>query len=296
MKAAANSTTIFNYLAATSIRTGFGIANMRLISDSRTGCIGISIDGNTTGIRCSLIRIRDLNIEDTFSFGINLKYCANTFINNVFTSSVANGFYIDNCADTDIVSCKAQNGSSYGFYINGGGGAFDEGCRLVACSTNGQVYGLGVNGQDWGDASGCSFTTASGGALIAATATNWKFSACECAVAGGTPGAAGALIGSACSGFSFSTCQFSNNTYGANVDGTNHNFTGCYFLGNSNVDLYFNNAVRCAASGNGLHSSTVAWSVLEAGTANYNNIVGNVGNGTFTTTGAQSAAASNVTY
>jgi hypothetical protein len=291
-----NSINLFNFLAGVSTAFGFGLSEMKLISNSKTGCQGIVIDGNTTSQRVSLVRLYNLDIEGTFSTAISLRYCANTYISNVFIAGANDGIIVDNCADTDIVSVKVQSGSSYGFYINGGGGAFDEGVRLLSCSTNGQQYGLGINGQDWGVASGCSFTTCPGGALIAVNATNWKFSATEFAVAGTTPANSAISVNTSCTSFFFSACQISNSTYGIDLAGERHAVNGCYFIANSNVDLYLNSASKVAVTGNVLESNTVTWSILEAGTANYNTCVGNVANGTITLSGANSIEANNVVY
>lgn len=286
-----NSIDLFSFLASSTTVFGFGISNMKMIANSKTGCRAIRIDGNTTSARVSLVRLENLDIEGAFITGISLKYCANTYISNVFMALVTDGVYIDNCADTDIVSVKVQSGSGYGFYINGGGGAFDEGVRLLSCSTNGQQYGLGINGQDWGVASGCSFTTCPGGALIAASATNWKFSSTEFAVAGVTPAATAITTDSSCDSFVFSACQISNSTFGMTLQGTNHIVNGCFFTANSNVDLYLNNTTYTVATGNTLKSVGVTWSILEAGTANYNLLIANSAVGLVTLTGANSISA-----
>jgi hypothetical protein len=293
---AANNTSIFYYAAASSIRTGFGVAGMRLLVNSKTNCNAIVIDGTSSAIRCSQIRINDINIEGTFNNGVFLRYCANTYVSNMFISSVVNGFFIDNCADTDIVSCKVQNGSGSGFYINGGAGAFDEGVRLSSCSTNGQNIGLNINGQDWGDAAACSFTTCPGGALIMASSTNWKFSASEFATAGVSPAQPAIQINASCSGVSFSSCQISNSYFGAVVSGSKHSFIGCYFVANTNVDLYLLSSLQVSAIGNIFDSVAVAPSVFEVFGADYTACVGNVANGTILLAGTSSINANNVSY
>jgi hypothetical protein len=293
---AADNTSIFYYTAAAPTKTGFGVAGMRLILNSKLNCNAIVIDGTSSAIRCSQIRINDLNIEGAFNNGVFLRYCANTYISNLFVSGVITGFFIDNCADTDIVSCKVQNGSGNGFYINGGAGAFDEGVRLTSCSTNGQNVGLVINGQDWGDAASCSFTTCPGGALIMTSATNWKFSASEFATAGFTPTQPAIQINAACSGVSFSSCQISNSTFGAVVQGEKHSFMGCYFIANNNVDLYLSGSSKVSVNGNIFDSVGVGSSVLEVFGANYTACVGNVANGAISITGANSVNANNVSY
>lgn len=296
LSAAANSTIILSYVASGSIQTGFTVSGLRFLCGAFTGCTAISIDGNTSAIRCSKVRIENVDIEGAFDFGVVLRFCANTFINNVFCSGVADGVYIDNCADTDITSVKVQNGSNYGFYINGGGGAFDEGVRLISCSTNGQTYGLGINGQDWGVASGCSFTTAPSGALVASSATNWKFSSTEFAVGGVTPGNAGVSLNASCVNFSFSSCQISNNTFGMVLRGSGHTVNGCYFTANSNTDLTLDGALYSTIADSVFRSSGsgIVNSVLEENAANYNVITGNSTNLDVTLVGADSIKRNNV--
>ncbi len=86
------------------------------------------------------------------------------------------------------------------------------------------------------------------------------------------------------------------NTYGIIAAGSRHRIGGNNLKSNSNVDVYLNGATKSTVSGNVCDSSTVAWSVLEAGAADYNAVVGNTGNGSFTLVGANSQASTNVTY
>ena len=281
--------------STTALTSNIAISGINLSSNSKTTCNGLVVDGNVSASRVSIVRVTDLQINGTFSTAISLTYCANTFISNVFISSSATGVLLTNCSDTNIMNTEVQSGSGIGFSIIGGAGAFDEGTRLTACSTNGQVYGLSLNGVDWGICTGCSFTTCSSGALATTgTNNNWKFVGCEFAV-GGTPAQAGITLNSTCNGFMFSGCMFSNNTFGAIIGGTKHAFNGCYFTGNSNIDCYLNSSSKVVVSGNTMDSTGSSFSIFEI-TANYSNIIGNNVNGTITVVGANSVQTANINY
>jgi hypothetical protein len=293
-----NSIKLLNYVNpnASTLVSNFVISGINLSSNSKTGCTGINIDGNTTSARCSYIQISEMQLNGTFSNGIYLKYCANTYLSNLFVSQPNVGVTLDNCADSDLVNVKVQNGSSYGFQVIGGGGAFDEGTRLSNCSTNGQGYGLYINGADWGICTGCSFTTAPSGALTTnGTNVHWKFTGCEFAVAGGSPANAGVNLNSGCTDFIFIGCVISLNTFGMVLRGNLHIVSGCSFEANSNVDLYLDGNSKAVVSGNIFTSTGVSQSVLEA-SSNYTNAIGNINNGTISLSGANSASANNINY
>ncbi len=380
---------LFSYTAATSLKVGFGIHMMRLSSNNHHGCTGIILDGASTVIRISQIRISDVTVEglnavnasvidtvadtittatahgltteagvrlitsgslpgglqgapdtywarvidatqitlhptqadalantnlvditsagtgtltilsDGFDFGVALTYCVNTYVSNLFVSAVRDGIYLNNCADTDVVSCKVQSGTGYGFYVNGGPGAFDEGVRLTSCSTNGQQIGLAINGQDWGLASACSFTTCPGGALVAVNTTNWKFSACEFATAGLAAARPAVSLDSNCVAFMFTGCQFSNSTFGIILRGSKHALMGSYLTANSNVDVLLDGTttcLNCVVQGNVLDSVGAGQSVVESSSANYSVILGNQCNGTIVALGANTVQANNIIY
>ena len=296
--AGANSIKLINYVnpSSSAIESNFVISGINLSSNSKTGCSGIYIDGNTTAARCSYIQISEMRIDGTFSNGIYLKYCANTYMSNLFISLSDIGITLDNCADSDLVNIKVQSGASYGYQVIGGGGAFDEGTRLSNCSANGQNYGMYINGADWGICTGCSFTTAPSGALVTnGTNVHWKFTGCEFAVAGTTPAFAGVNLNSGCSDFIFIGCLISLNTFGIILRGTSHIVNGCHFEADSNVDLYLDGNTRAVVNGNIFTSTGVTQSVIE-NASNYTNVVGNINNGTITLTGANSASANNITY
>jgi hypothetical protein len=293
-----NSIKLLNYVNpnASTLVSNFVISGINLSSNSKTGCTGINIDGNATAARCSYIQISEMQLNGTFSNGIYLKYCANTYLSNLFVSQPNVGVTLDNCADSDLVNVKVQNGSSYGFQVIGGGGAFDEGTRLSNCSTNGQGYGLYINGADWGICTGCSFTTATSGALLTnGTNVHWKFTGCEFAVAGGSPANAGINLSSGCTDFIFVGCVISLNTFGMVLRGNLHIVSGCSFEANSNVDLYLDGNSKAVISGNIFTSTGVSESVLE-NSSNYTNAIGNINNGTISLSGANSASANNINY
>lgn len=292
MKANANNTKIFTYTAS-STQTHFIIEQLGFDSNSKTGCYSIFLDGTDSTKRLSYLRLYDLLISGTFNIGIYLHYCANTYIRDALIISSSIGIEIDVCADTNLEACMVQSGSSYGYYINGGAGAFDEGIRMIGCSTNGQVVGLYIVGQDWGICTGCSFTTCSGGSLITSGSANfWKFTGCEFASATSV----GVTLTSSTSGFQFSSCNIGANSFGIILRGARHCFSGGYASGNSNVDIYIDGATQCSIMGNVNHSTGATQSIFEVSPANYNSIIGNINNGTITVVGANSIQANNITY
>jgi hypothetical protein len=296
--AGANSIKLLNYVnpSSVSIVSNFVISGINLSNNGRTGCTAVSIDGNTTGARCSYIQMSEMRIDGTFSNAIYLKFCANTYMSNLFVSAADVGITLDNCADSDLVNIKVQSGSSYGYQIIGGAGAFDEGTRLSNCSSNGQGYGLYINGADWGICTGCSLTTAPLGALLTnGTNIHWKFTGCEFAVAGLSPANAGVNLSSGCSNFIFIGCLFSLNTFGLILKGSSHIVQGCHFEANINVDLYLDGNTRAIVNGNIFTSTGSTFSVLEV-SSNFTNAIGNINNGTITLSGANSASANNITY
>ena len=297
ISAGVNSMTLLSYTNTTgSLVAGFHISGLRFLSNSKTGVTGINIDGGTTSERCSYIQLSELQFVGTFQQAISLKYCANSYITNIFTTNSINGLKIDNCADTGVVNAKIQNGTNYGIHVLGGAGQVDEGTELVNCVTNGQAYGLVLDGVDWGNAANCSFTTAPSGAIVTLnTCLNWKFSNCNIAVAGASPATAGVSLSTNSRQFVFSNCHVVLNTYGMYLQGEDHIVSNCIFTNNSNVDIYLSSCTRASISGNILKSSTVANNIEES-SSNYTNVTGNVYNGTITLTGANSVSSNNLNY
>ncbi len=293
LRAKADGQAIIRYAAVDSIKFGFSISDIGFASNGKTGCTAIRLNGGTSDIRISRVNIENVSVTGTFAQGVSLRFCANTTIKNMFTSEVVDAIYIDQCADTDILSAKLQNGSGYGVYINGGAGAFDEGVRLVSVSTNGQAFGLGINGQDWGCATACSFSTCLSGGLVMVGSTNWKFSACEFAPAAGALNSA-ASISDTCSDIVFSGCHFILGSFGIALRGNRNTVVGCSFKANSNTDIFIN-SFNSVISGNVCDSPNAA-SIIETATANYNLINGNISNGAQTKNGANSVLVNEIIY
>lgn len=245
------------------------VEGLKFSSGGFTGCFGMYVFGTSTAVRISNIHLAKLEFIGTFANAIQLSFCANIFINEVFCISCVRGIHIYICTDVDIDNSKVQSGSGIGFHIEGGvAGPFDEGYRLNNCSTNGQATGLTIAGCDWGCVSNSSFTTCTAGCLVINTScVNWKFSNCE--FAAGTGASAGANYGVACYFHQFNNCLFSNNTFGLSIRGDSHTITGCTFNANSNTDLFLNSSTGYSiVSGNVFNSTGVASSIAHsAGTA-----------------------------
>lgn len=297
--AASNGVTLLRYEAPIGpTPIGITVENLRLWNNGKTNCAGVLVDGTSAAVRVSKVRLSNMAIEGQFDYGIFLRFCANTFISNIFIALAEDGVRVDNCADTDIHSVKVQNGSGWGFYVSGGPGAFDEGVRLTSCTTNGQHYGLGIEGQEWGVASSCSFTTAPGGPLVTVNnASNWRFSSCEFATAGANPNAAAVNLENTTVGFSFASCQMSNSTFGAAIRGAKHMMSSCYLTANSNVDIALEDVTSSSIIGNVCDSTgPVSHSILESSAANNNAIIGNLCQLSVTTVGANTVSANNILY
>lgn len=289
-----NSITMLGYTASAT-QWHFSIRDIGFDVNAKTGATAISLDGGSSSFRLVNVTLLNIEVQGAFAQGVDVRFCAATHMSDVFTSQAVDGIVIDNCADTDLLGCKAQNGTGIGFKVIGGGGAFDEGIRLVGCSTNGQHIGIQIDGQDWGLVSACSFTTCPGGALITLNTTNnWKFSACDFAVAGGTPAVPNVMMSAGSQGYSFVGCQSILGTQGIYVQGSKHTFSGNFFLANSSIDLWLVNATDCAVTGNQFSSTTSPWSVLESGTADQNDISGNQAVGLQVLVGENSLALKNV--
>lgn len=285
-----NSTVMLSYTASAT-QFYFAIRDIGFEANGKTGATAISIDGGASAIRVSNVEMSHIEISGAFAVGVAVRFCANSHLSDIFTSLAVIGFQIDNCADTELIGCRAQNGPGAGFNIVGGAGAFDEGIRMTSCSTNGQFYGVVISGQEWGLASACSFTTCDGGALITSgTASNWKFSACDFATAGTTPAVANVTLAASASSFSFVGCQFVLGTFGVVVSGADHTFTGNTFVANSNVDFYTIDATGLVVLGNIFRSTASSWSILETGASDSNVFVGNKAAKLVALAGAQSVA------
>ena len=291
------SVTMLGYLATTSVKTNFEVSKIGFNNNGFSGVTGIKIDGNTSAIRCSKQRLLDLDFEGAFANAIYGRYMANSWIERIWASGCVNGITTDNCSDSDLASCKVQNGSGYGYKAIGGPGAFDEGLRWINCSTNGQAIGAIVDGQQWGVADDCSFTTCSGGAMqILNAASNWKFGDCEFSVAGASPAQANVVTSSASTDIQFDNSLFAIGTFGAVLRGTRNKISNSIFKANSNVDIYLDAANDCSVLGNTCDSTGVPWSIYENTPSNHNKMEVNHTKGSVIKTGANSTALNNTNY
>ena len=290
LKAGENSINQLGYTASGSLKTNFGVVDIGFDANGKSGVTAVSLDGGSAGVRISEASLERLRFVGTHAQAVDLRFCANSVLNELFATSAVDAYVIDCCADTDVIACKAQLGSGYGFKVIGIAGPYDEGVRLNGCSTNGQHIGLLIDGQDYGLASNCSFTTCPGGSLIAqGSSSNWKFSSCDFANAGSPgPSMANVDLGVATSRFTFAGCNNLLGTFGFVLRGSGHSIVNTNCNNNTNVDVYLDDATGCTIVGNVLESAAVAWSILEVGAADYNVIGMNRSVGSTTLVGAHS--------
>lgn len=291
--------TMIGYLASGSIQKNFEVSKVGFNANGFTGVTPIKIDGNTSAIRTSKLRLLDLDFEGAFAQAISLRYTANVWIDKIWASGCVNGILTDNCADTDMASIKVQNGAGVGYKFIGNNDPFCEGMRLTDLSTNGQNQGMIVDGPSWGVAKGLSLTTCAGGALQILNATNnWGFDNSEFSVAGTSPSQANVVTSAQSSDISFTGgSKFILGTFGAILRGTRNSISGaCKFKANSNVDVYLDQAFDCEVLGNICDSTAVPWSIYEYTTSNRNKIDSNLTKGLVVKTGANSTADNNANY
>ena len=295
-----NSMTLISYLNnSAAYASNFVIENLTLSSNNKTGCTGIALQGSDTSHRLNSVKISNATITATtstpFSQAIYLAYSANNFLDKNYILCATNGITINVCSDTNIIDCNVQLGTGKGFYLKGNAtdnaGAFDEGTRLISCTTNGQVYGLYLDTVNWGIVSGCSFTTdpSSGNSLYATGACqHWKFAGCE--FASGAGGGYGInIVSSTAQGFVFNGCEIAVSTFGMVSAGTDIVINGCNFNNNSNVDIDIQSpGSKHLIVGNILQSSGSAFSIVESSGANYTLVANNMVKGAISLTGAQS--------
>jgi polygalacturonase len=286
--ATAHNFNLVEYVA-TALVTGFSIRNLGFSSGGRTDITAIKLDGVDPTKRISIVDIE--NVYFNCKIGISLSYCANVTIETAFANACQDGFRLFNVTDASLVSCMAQNGTGYGFYIEGGEGAFDEGIKLVNCSTNGQAYGITIVGQDWGQISNSSFTTCSAGVVTLAGSQNWRISTTDMAAAAAVAGLVADLN---CRNLQISECFIALNTFGAVLMGDNMSIKGCHFEGNSNVDITVGGD-GAIVSHNFCNSIVAAWSIVEATPGNYATVDNNIIRKLVSLTGANSVAHDNIT-
>ena len=302
IKPSVNSIALITHTGAATTEFFFRVSNIQLSSNSKTGLYGILLTGNSESNRLSNIVIEDIYITGTFDYGLFLRYSVNIDVSRVFCTTCSIGYFQNDCADVDVSNVKIQNGSGVGFSIVGTAGAttYDEGFRGSNLSTNGQDQGFVATDMDFGNLVNCSFTTAAATGGNAAVdfdnCTQWSLTNVEFAVAGGTPAKPGLLLQSDCEQFTVNSCNFLLNTFGAVLRGTKHALVGNSFHDNSNTDISIDATTYTTLSCNNCDSTGVAFSIVESGSSDYNNIIGNTCNGTITTSGANTNESNNVTY
>lgn len=289
--ASANGVNIVGYIAP-ALASGFDIRDLGFSSGGFTGCAGIYIDGVDASKRCSIVNLRNVYVGP-MNVAVYLNFCANVVVDNFFSNTSGTGLWLRNCADVAVSNSKAQNGAAYGFYIQGGPGAYDEGIKLVNCSTNGQAFGIAVIDQDWGQVVNSSFTTCASGPGIWQNSDNWRISTTDFAAANAVTGL---IIDANCNNVQVSECFFALNTFGVSIAGSRNSVRGCNFTANTNVDIILTNAGQTSVANNTCDSASVPQSIVESGTTNYSNIIGNTVFGTVVVVGVNSLQTGTVSY
>lgn len=275
--------------------TGYEWQDLKLNGQGFVASDGIALAGLSGTSRVSSIRVSRVSF-DVLGSGLTMAYCANIFVTDCFAQGCTTGYWAQNCADTNFTSCMAQNGSGVGFKMEGSGlgSAFDEGVRMVGCSTNGQGQGLTASGVDWGCVSGCSFTTCpAGDAVVLSSSTNWKFSACEFAT---NLTGAGLNMGGSTESNIVTGCLFALNTFGIVLKGSKLTVVGNQFKAGNNVDIQLDSATHSVVCDNQCDSTGVSISINEVNSSNFNQIRDNITNGTVHVIGGSSSEAGTLFY
>lgn len=279
--AANNSVNVFAY---TGSAVGFNVNDLTIWGNSKSSVTGVKISGiagSPSPQIVSNVYLSNIEIIGCNS-GIELSYNANVKVNNTWLTLCRDGVTTNRCADVDLINVTVQLGSQYGFNIIGdadGNTHYDEGIRLVGCSTNGQQYGLYVTGHDWGCVTGCSFTTAPSGAAILNAANNWKFSSCEFAAADPANSGSSCILNTSCTNVTFVGCQFMLGAFGMVISsGSKIAVTGCSFQSNDFQDMLIGSTsatTYCTVSGNTFSSDSNVSGIYEYIGSNYNVITSN---------------------
>lgn len=288
--AGANNVKLLKYTAAATAQN-FTIRRLGFNAGGFTGVYGVHIDGTDVAKRCVYVSLEDLYTQGC-ARGINVRFCAATTIEGCRSVSSTIGIYIDTCTDTTVDGGYAQLGGAEGLYIAGSGGAADESVRVSGFSTNGQVKGATISGQDWGQFTGCAFLSCSGGPLTFINAENWKVQGCDLVTGGGSPATPGVQADASCVAIQLVGNRCPINQRGIDLQGSKHVVTGNVLSGNTSNDIRIQ-STNTVVLGNLCDSTGTAVSILEAGSANYNNVAGNVTNGTVTIIGANSVSNGN---
>lgn len=283
-----SDSSILKYIASATVN-GFFIDGLGFSANGYTGVTGINLDGTDSAKRLSIVHLSDLYFNCTTA--LRLRYCANVWLDRLFANGCTTGFWLTAVADAHLYGCQAQNGSSYGFLIEGVDGAYDEGVKLTSCTTNGQAYGISVIGADWGQMANCSFTTCSGGCITLSNCDNWRITTTDVASA---EGAAGIVLDATCNNNMISECFIALNTFGVSLLGTKNMVKGCNFEGNTNTDIY--TAGSLSIISNNFCGSDVAFAIVEIAPGDFNNIHDNIHKGAIATAGVASQIHHNLPY
>jgi hypothetical protein len=280
---------------ATATTPGWGHIHIRdlLIDGMALANVGgIVLNGADTGKRINGPRLEDVTIESC-TIGLYLLFCANTWLTDLLVIACTTGIRLDFCADSNLTACEVQSGSGIGFYFNGDTTPFSEGYRLLGCSTNGQGKGLSVTGCGYGAVTASSFTTCGAGDGVAiSNSVHWKFSGCEMAACSG----AGFVDDVSCQDIEINGGTVLLNTFGVAFHGVRERCIGVGFQNNTQQDIILDGATKCVVNANICDSSTQPESIRELNAADYNNIQGNVVNGTIVTLGIHTVAGTLVQY
>lgn len=290
LTAAANNVKILKYVAAAT-QTGFTVQGVGFAAGGFTGVRAISLDGTDSAKQLLQVNIEDILITGG-ARGVDLKFCADSILERVRTSSTILGIYLDQCANTEVAGGYSNGGSGAGITVVGGAGTTDEVIRIHGYATSGQAQGVAISGQDWGQITGCSFITCSGGPLSFISSSNWQISGCQLVTGGGAPATPGASADALSNGLQFNNNVLTNNTFGFNLLGTQHVVTGNRLASNSSNDINLQ-ATKCSVVGNVCDSTGTAYSITEQVGSDFNNISANTTNGTVYIAGANSVTTGN---
>jgi hypothetical protein len=87
-----------------------------------TNCTAVALVGDVThsiatpiGLsesRLAIINLRNIYITGsvTYRYGVYMRYCAGTTLDNIKVQKAYTGFYVDQCGDTDFSNCEVFNG------------------------------------------------------------------------------------------------------------------------------------------------------------------------------------------
>ena len=298
--------TILSYTEAAATSTYINISGLSFISLNSGAGRAVYISGTNASIRVLYIHINDCFFA-LLDKAVHLRFAANLWLNNLQAQSCTSPYYIDTCGDVNFNSCHAQNGTGYGYtFIQSEvvRSAASEGQRLINCESNGQK-GIYADTIHWANVIGGSFTSGFPSGVTPSVTTapminllncaNWRFEGTDISFAGvGGYYGKGLQTNSTCERTQITGCFFALNTTAVILDGKWNTVTGCVLSPNGTRDIEVSGKYS-TVTGNTC-ASAITTNITESGSANYNNFVGNVCNGSagIVTTGANSNSAGNI--